>query len=276
MIHFVTALECEARPLIERFDLKRIAEVEPYRIYRGERATLVVSGIGKMAAASAVGFWNALNGAPQFSAWLNVGVAGHRDMEVGSGALAHKITDRASGRSWYPPRVFAAPCATMAVITVDGVERDFDAPALYEMEASGFYSAATRFTSAELAQCFKVVSDNRAGGTEKITADSISEAIGKNLEAIEKIAAELQSLGQELGEVHRPPAEYEDCLNRWHFTATERQQLRNQLRRLEVRSDIGAIDALDLTGCDRGKAVLARIDAHLNGLPVRLETESVS
>lgn len=52
MIVFLTALSCEARPLIEHFKLKAQTH-SPFSIYQGKNRSLIVSGIGKINAAMA-------------------------------------------------------------------------------------------------------------------------------------------------------------------------------------------------------------------------------
>ena len=53
MLRFVVALAAEARPLIARYRLERLSSAAAFPLYRRGAAALVVSGIGKTAAAAA-------------------------------------------------------------------------------------------------------------------------------------------------------------------------------------------------------------------------------
>src|SRR3954463_10927807 len=52
MLRFVVAFQAEARPLVERFGMEPAGD-GPFAIYRGDDAWLIVSGLGKAAAAPA-------------------------------------------------------------------------------------------------------------------------------------------------------------------------------------------------------------------------------
>src|SRR3989338_8741295 len=143
MVNFVIALACEARPIVERYELKAIPRSEPFRVYEGNGKRLIVSGVGKIRTASATAFLHAFSGALRNQVWINLGIGGHSERAIGEGVLAHKITDHASGQSWYPPILFEPPCATESILTVDRPETEYREPWVYEMEAAGFYDTAS-------------------------------------------------------------------------------------------------------------------------------------
>src|SRR4029077_10756350 len=111
MLRFVVALQAEARPLVERFGMVAVSE-SPFPVYRGEEGWLIVSGHGKAASAAATAYLHLAAGGALGRAWLNVGLGGHGRRTLGDGVLAHKITDAASGASWYPELVDDVPCPT--------------------------------------------------------------------------------------------------------------------------------------------------------------------
>ncbi len=270
MLRFVVAFEAEGRPLIERYRLEREAEPGAFKIYRRDDVALVVSGIGKAAAAAATSFLHLAAGAELDAVWLNVGIAGHGTRAVGEAVLAHKIHDRASGRSWYPPLVFPPPCATDQVTTVDRPEREMDAPGAFDMEASGFVATAGRFASAELVHCLKVVSDGPGADLERLTPRTARRLVEKQLPIIEAVAQACAPLSRELRRIEAEPPELEACLERWHFTVTERRELRRLLRR---RRTLAPELPLPLEGVEesvRGKEVNRRLRAWLDALPVVL------
>lgn len=232
MIHIVTALMAEARPIIDRLGL-RAAPQSPFRTFVGEEIELVVSGIGASAAATAVGY--AAGGSGRGSdAWLNVGIAGHRDAEPSLAGLAHKVVDTSSGRRWYPPAAFDPPCPGFEVRTVSEVERVFEDDALYDMEAAGFYAAAIRFATSELVQVLKVVSDNRQQAPERLTARSVAALVESRLPEIESLLEALRELSDCVALRLQPPGHLATFLEARHFTVSQKRQLERLLRRREA------------------------------------------
>ncbi len=230
MTTIVVALAAEARPIVRHFGLRPTAS-QPFRVYQGEAVRLIVSGVGSAASAAAVDHLGGGRGRRP-RAWINVGIAGHRDAALGGLRLASRIVDRKSGRAWYPPAVFDPPCAGAQVTTVDDVERELTGDFLYEMEAAGFYPAALRFATAELVQVLKVVSDNRVERAERLTAARVGELIAQGLPVVEKVVRELTAIATALGERVGSPERLNEYVGRWHFTVTQERQLERLLRRL--------------------------------------------
>ena len=274
MLRFVVALEAEARPIVERFRLARDADEHSFKVFRREQTALIVSGVGKVAAAAATAHLNAASGGQRDAAWLNVGVAGHGTRAVGEAMLAHKIRDRSSDRSWYPPQVlaprtFPRPIATDQVTTVDQPELEYTEPGAFDMEASGFYATACRFASAELVHCLKVVSDGPARPAGEMTAKGVRRLVGDCLPAIEAVAGECRRLSRELRHLEVDPPELQECLERWHFTVTERRELRRLLRRRHTLAPGRQLPFAEL-GTVRGKEVNRLLREWLDDLPVQI------
>ena len=189
MIYFVAAMECEAGPLVRRWELDESVETAPFKIYARGEVSLIVSGVGKVACAAAVAHLHASRGGGRDHVWLNVGVGGHRDLQVGYGALAQTIIDQGNGWQWEPPLPEAWGLASATVITVDRAEEDFPEDAIYEMEAAGFCATARRFSPSGLVHCYKVVSDNRETGLSNLKPEIVEELIEARLEEVERLVA---------------------------------------------------------------------------------------
>lgn len=280
-VHFVTALPSEAKPLIEHFHLTLAPEAGFYKIYESPGIRLVISGVGKVRSAAATEFLYTAAKAAASSRpltdsaqnrnviWLNVGLAGHRDFEIGKAVLAHKITDRSTGESRYPPLLFKAPCATASLLTVDRPETRFSEPFAYEMEASGFYEAAARFSTAELVHSFKIISDNCATGP-KVSASAAERLIGNHLPTVENLLQSLRSLSRNLPARFRIEGEFRRITKRWHFTVTERYRLRRLLGRLKTLAPGDKILDGDLECLRSARDVLHALGERINEAPVRL------
>src|SRR3989304_3879721 len=104
MMHLICALLCEARPLIDCHDLRHIPQADLFQCYarRDGSMTLTVSGPGKTNTAAAVSYTHTLFNSLPGDAWLNIGIAGHRALAIGTPILAHRIEDAGSGQCWYP------------------------------------------------------------------------------------------------------------------------------------------------------------------------------
>ncbi|HSW72473.1 MAG TPA: hypothetical protein VLG44_03585, partial [Chlamydiales bacterium] len=152
------ALPMEAAPIIKALKLKQI-EKRAFTLYGNESYRLIVTGIGKMAMAAAVSYLYALS--QDVRGFVNFGLAGHPTLAIGSFVLAHKITDSALNKHFYPhiPKGFMGE--THQVVTKDMPELEYPQNVCYEMEASAFFQTAMRFTSIENIHVAKVISDNR-------------------------------------------------------------------------------------------------------------------
>ncbi len=192
MINLVTALPAEARPIISRFDLGRVQPDLGFPLYRRGRISLVVTGPGKLAAAAGTAFLGALTDCSQAAIQVNFGVAGHAERQVGEILLASSITDVGSGRVWHPVLPQDRPCPADDLLTLDRPDLRYRHQGMVEMEASGFFPTACRYSSAELVQVLKVVSDNRETTARGLSAKQVSLLMGGALETLESLLASLE------------------------------------------------------------------------------------
>lgn len=171
MLAIVTALQCEAQPLIERLRLKQAQKHKKWRAYRSDDTIVVVSGVGKIRAAMAV-VWliEAAEFAPAATLrTINFGSCGSANANLhprGSLALMNRILDHGTGRVYYPDML------PQHGLTESGVET-FDHPVtmdahpsqpLVDMEASGYFEAASLYLAPDQIYCLKIVSDHLEGG----------------------------------------------------------------------------------------------------------------
>ena len=234
MINLVVALPAEARPLMARYRLTDKTTLGGFRIYRNAGMSLIISGPGKIAAAAATALLAGCNAAGEQAAWLNIGIAGHATHATGESLLVHRITDHATGKSWYPPQLFDLATTTASLLTVDRPEESYQQEVAYDMEASGYYAVAARFSSTELVQCFKVVSDNREHSSAAITAESCAQLVTQSLDEIDPLLDALSALARDQDRWHAAPAGLEQLARQWHFTVSQQHQLAELARRWKV------------------------------------------
>ena len=264
------ALPAEAKPLVSHFKLEPSREAQGFKVYQNDGCALIVSGVGKAAAAAATAYLQAWTGNHPNAAWVNVGMAGHRDFRIGEGVLADRITDRATEETWYPPPVIASPSPRAPILTVDRVEEHFSEDWVFEMEAAGFYAAACRFSTAELVQCYKIISDNATVPPRWLSMRQVHELIETRFPEIDAVMRRTAELATELATLEREPAELRELLDRWHFTVTETHRLHRLLQRWEALAPETRLIDAELVRRKSGKEVLRVIQARIESLPVRL------
>lgn len=234
MLIWVSALHCEAKPVIDHFRLRKIHSSAPFDVYRGDDMCCVISGVGKLASAAACA-WAAGREPPDASlAWINLGCAGAASHDIGAAFALDKIIDADSGQRFYPVAVAASRLPSQTCLTLAEPCRDYREDVLYDMEASGFIYSALRFSSAELVQGIKVISDNRGHQTGRDRA-AVSRLIAAHIETIAGQAAALIELKRELERRALTADDWERLLRLAHFTQTQQNRLRVLWRYLRNR-----------------------------------------
>jgi len=261
--YFFAALPCEAKPLIEHFKLKKELSVSAFTIYRGANITLTVTGLGKSAMAAGVGYTLALFPADSLPVvMLNIGIAGHKDYALGSVFSAQKIIDHDSGRSFYPQLVTSPPCATQLITTVSQAQLNYSADTLYEMEASAFYETAIRFSSSELIQCIKIISDNEDNASTQIKPAQVTEWVKNALPIINSYCQQLTELASLVQTTD--VTEFTEIISQWRFSSNEKMQLQSLLNKrvlLTGNKKLDLTESAPATGKDILNLLRNEIDA---------------
>lgn len=266
-IFIYAALPCEAKPIIEFFRLKKDVAVEAFAIYGRDELCLAVSGVGKAAMAAAVAYTQALYAANTPRVFLNVGIAGHKELDMGGAFLINKINDIDTGKNYYPQVVFKTAYPTMGLQTVSKPVLDYPSLLhLYDMEASAFYETASRFGTGELIHCLKVISDNQITPANNLQPQQVTQLIAEQMPTIENILAELKRLAQLIH--FSEPDLLAALLTRYRFTVSEQAQLKNQLNRWQVLSDNQTLPIPD--DLPNGSAVLQWLGQQIAGMAYSL------
>lgn len=232
-LNIVVAHSLEAKPLVDMLSLKKDVNASPYPMYQNDSGvSLIISGMGKTSSAAATAYLAARqeNELTSARAWLNLGIAGHQSAELGEGLLANKITDGSTGLSYYPSMLFSG-FASSEVITVDEPELDYPKNAAYEMEATGFYSTATRIVTSELVQVFKIVSDNSANHVHNMDFAHIRKWILGQQEQILEIVSQLEEAAKSFNGVYDLPDECAELEGKCKFSVTQKIQLKRMCQR---------------------------------------------
>lgn len=260
-IFLYTALPCEAKPLIRHFNLKKNNEIQLFEIYSNKTIYLTVTGVGKVAMATAIGYTQALLSTNSFPVLINIGIAGHQFHQLGSLFLIDQMVDADSGKRFYPPLTFSFPCPSSIIQTASRPISNYQ-DYLYDMEATAFYETATRFTHGELAQCLKVISDNEQSPAANIQPKCVEQLIAEQLPHISELIETLRVLASKL--VYVRLDYFRQFTQNFRFTITEKHQLQNLLLRWSALNPGKPLIQPDHIQFHSGKEILLWLDQQLN------------
>lgn len=197
MINFVVATHIESLPIIEFYSLKQIKSDSIFQVFRNIKTNiyLIISGIGKIKSASATTYLFAIHTKIKNQIWINIGICGHIDHPVGNGYLVNKITDKSTKQNFYPNLAFSHNFFTCGCITCDKPNFKY-CQSLYDMESSGFFSTALKFSTSELVHLFKVISDNQANRIIQRDKSYVLGLIRNNLNLIDKLVKKLKMINK--------------------------------------------------------------------------------
>lgn len=217
MIYVMMALYQEAHGLIRELELKKNTAYAPFEVFDNESAgiRLVVTGVGEIAAAAATAAVCARDGADAADFLINIGccAAGgcepaDRDMDSGYGAayaaqigdlyVCHKITEQATGKTFYPDILYRHPWKERELVTgMQPLQRAAAHGALYDMEAAAVYQAGIRFFSPDRMLFLKVVSDFGIAGQERMTAEALAGLLEQHVKEVAAFLTNLREAADE-------------------------------------------------------------------------------
>ena len=250
----MVALHCEAKPIIDEYGLKKACS-KPYDHYINNTSSsqpieLVVTGIGALAMATAVGWVGAQTHSSQ-RIWLNVGTAGHAERKLGESVLVHGVGDEVLQRSHYPALVAKWNGSTDAVLSVSAPSTEYPGGAAVDMEAYAFFNSALRFSDSELVQSIKVISDNEESGIEHLDAVKLTEFISQSMGSIKAYIEELLLIVPNVFNVNFDI----DRVLQLRGTHSQRLQVQELIQKLQVMEKLSGIFE-QLIACNNLKAVL--------------------
>jgi hypothetical protein len=268
MLNFVVALSEEARPIIQQFRLKRMHNINAFPVYGNGEIHLIVSGIGKLAAATATGYLAGIDNANKATAWLNVGVAGSKNLPVGQSVLAHQIIDAVSQQKFYPTIYFDTDCLTAVVNSVSLPESDYRDNCVYDMEAAGFYSAALRFSTTELIHGLKIVSDNESFPVDKVSKSDVVDLVEQGMEHITQLSTELLNGAALLDGVAIGNEVFTMINEKFHFTVSQQAQLATVLQNWFAITEKSPLVEIDMDVIKNAKMLLIELQKNVDELPL--------
>jgi nucleoside phosphorylase len=258
MLIWVSALHCEAKPVIDFYRLKKSHEDNAFDLYRGDGMACIISGTGKIASSAACA-WIAARYRDQASiAWINLGIAGAAKHDLGTIFSLHQVIDADDGHRYYPAAACGFELEGSSCMTLSQPSEDYREEYLFDMEASGFMYASLRFSSAELIKSVKIVSDNR---NEKIgmNRQRVSDLVNQHIASIDRQASALIALNDEVAGLS-PALEYwQQLTDMAHFSQTQKNRLRVLWRYL-INRDFDAATLLQQLQGQTAGAIIKNLE----------------
>lgn len=156
MLYIFSALHIEAKPVLERFNLKKEQGLHRFPQFCGDGIRLTLTGMGNAAASTAVGSVLTAHPPADHDLLLNLGTCyGHTP---GAIYLCNKLEEESSGRTFYPDMVVRTGFKEAPIATANHIVKHADG--LADMEAAAIFQAANFFMGPHQMTFLKVVSDS--------------------------------------------------------------------------------------------------------------------
>ena len=231
------ALACEARPLIDFYQLKKDMNSSSFTLYCHCELplALIVTGVGKIKMAAAIAYSHQYLRLNSHSRYINLGIAGSAELSLGDVLIAEKIIDHSSSRVYFPFIVDQPFDYLASVSTYDQAVSQYPEKGVVDMEAAAFFVSAGLFVIREQLLCVKVVSDTPLSTCHHLNKNRVIILISDKLTFIdERIQYALSQFSAEksmLSDLHQS---LEPFVKRWHFTVYQKNELKQLLRRWRV------------------------------------------
>lgn len=226
-------------------------QVRPFEIFEGTDCTLVISGIGKIAAATATSFLLSRAELPRSMLVLNVGTCtSPHEHDRNQLFQIERICDATSERSFIP-EVLVAPAFELRTLTT------FDFPVsleswpdtlegLGDMEGAGFAQAASYFLPIESIQALKLCTDILSPAD--FSPSKVSSLMEPYVPSIMQWAFQILSLLENAdGVLTREDSRIlEELCTRWRLTFSTARRLHQMVRASRLESDRSLAPVLDI------------------------------
>ena len=271
-LHMVIALPQEAQPIVKRLSLKRERDCHAFPLYTDhtQNIFLIVSGKGALNCAAATNFLAGRHTTATHAAWLNIGIAGHHDESLGTMFFATKVINDTDDNSFYPTIRRQQNISGTTVLSLAKPTLEYPPDVCIDMEAASFCQSAKRFASAELIHSLKIVSDNKSQPWTNLDAKCLPALFEQNMPQVETIAKELLLLSSIEHEQFAPPHFFQELVQTWDFSETQKHQLRKLLtRRAALKVEGSPLKDLDTKSLNRN-SFLEKLENHLDNIPLEL------
>lgn len=187
MLIWMCALHCEAKPVIDAYRLRKSKQHQGFDLYHHAGICCIVSGVGALKMAAATAWAAALYRNRQPLCWINLGIAGHRSLGIGSAIVTNCISASDQVRDYHLSTVLAEGWTIASLISYPQPQNSYPEESMADMEAYAFVDTASRFSNIKWCQSIKIISDNAASPAHH-SKQAISQMIAEHLPAIRDYA----------------------------------------------------------------------------------------
>lgn len=188
MITYIVAMFDEAKPLIDKYRMKKVSDETFYQFFTGDDAELVLTGIGYTNVIRVLSRHFAIHTPKKSDIAVNFGISGSTIPDsVGKLYYVNSIYDNIFDKYFYPDMLFKnnflkAQCTTHIDICKSEDELKIKSE-LVDEEASAIYESLISYFSPDRLFFFKVVSDIIGNDTDFKSLDAVG-LIGSHLNEV--------------------------------------------------------------------------------------------
>lgn len=162
MVYIVCALYIEAKPLIDKYKLKKNNNLTKFQVFSNENIKLILSGVGKIKSAIALTYLITNEKIDKNACVMNFGYAGTtiNSVKLGDIFIPNKITAKTNEKNFYLDMIYKHNFLEGTLSTFDKIlEKSEENVDYIDMEAYGFYEAASYFFKRDKIIILKIISD---------------------------------------------------------------------------------------------------------------------
>ncbi len=230
MIHFIVATSLESKIIIKRLNLKKINSSSGFDFFYNDNCSLTVTGIGKINSALGVAHTFFKFKSLPNNIWINVGLAGHKKEKIGRLILVNKICDHETQKSMYPFFLKDYKIKKLNCTCYAKPNFNYD-NSLSDMESSGFFFTANKYSTKEMIHSLKIISDNRSEKIDFKNSKIINRVIDENFDQINNFVTDIKKLWEEKFEKqNKIQIKIKEELKSLKYTFSQGVQLNNLLK----------------------------------------------
>jgi len=237
-ICWVIALASEAKTLIKEFKMYLMPGDTLFPIYKNknENEWLVITGVGQLNAASGVSYLYSLCPYSKTSFWINFGIAGAGKNvgDIGEPFLINELRHHDFKKIYYPFILPNLKLKNAMLKTYNRPQNNYKRSFLFDMEGWVFYNIVQKKITRELIAIVKIISDNSPETILSINKNSINKFIKDKIEYLMPLRDFGLSLSNQETERKKEHLLFVDITEKFHFTFSQSQQLKNFLIRWDV------------------------------------------
>ena len=230
MIHFIVATSSESKLIVKKLNLKKINSSSGFDFFYNENFSLTITGLGKINSALGVAHTFFKFKGLSNNVWINIGLAGHEKEKIGTLILVDKIYDKETQKSMYPfffknYKIKRLNCTCYAKPSFN-----YD-NSLSDMESSGFFLSANKYSTKEIIHSLKIISDNKYDKIDFKNTAVIDKIFEKNFDQTIAFVNDLKNLWQRKFEKQNDiKNKIEQEIQDLKYTFSEKIQLKNLLK----------------------------------------------